>query len=412
LLIDKGQQFDQIPARATTAPDLPHRPVVAAPKGQPVSLPRSAAVFIARLLALLFAVSAVAGPGSAAARAALAVPANTNYVSLGDSYAAGYGIGASTGRPVAGCAQSTRDYPHQVAATLGLNLTDVSCSGAVTANIDTTAQVTSSGAAPVQDTALSASTNLVTLTVGGNDFGFTAIAEACAALSPTGGVLGGDSGLVPFQAPNCKSAYAPAGGPDALSARITTTVAPAVSRVLAGIKAKAPNAKILVVDYPAISTDQGNPTTCFSSPLAPDSFPFTTVDTPYLAARQAELNNAIKIQARAHGAGFVETYPQSLAHSACHSAADPWMNGITLSGTEFAPGSLHPNLQGATQIASVLAPAIVAARTPAPTVPTVPTVPTATTTAGGSALRTLVLIALILVALSAAAFVFARRRKA
>ncbi|WP_216074289.1 hypothetical protein, partial [Acinetobacter baumannii] len=63
--------------------------------------------------------------------AAVAAPPTEGlqYVALGDSYAAGYGILPSTGLPVPGCDQGQQNYPHQVAAALGLQLTDVTCTG-------------------------------------------------------------------------------------------------------------------------------------------------------------------------------------------------------------------------------------------------------------------------------------------
>jgi lysophospholipase L1-like esterase len=298
-----------------------------------------------------------------------------SYVALGDSYAAGYGIGASTRLPVAGCAQSTQDYPHQVAATLGLTLTDVSCAGAVTANIDSTPQQTGSGTAKVQDAALSSSTDLVTVTIGGNDLGFVDIAEYCAATSAQGPLA-----LHPEK--NCKAKYDP-NGQDSLKAKLANVVAPALARVLADIKLKAPKAKVIVLDYPAISTDQAGapdpstyPGSCFSSPLQPQSFPFTATDTVYLQQTQAEMNATIKAAAASAGAGFVETYPQSLAHSACSGTKTPWMNGITvdIAKASAATGSLHPNLAGATAMAQVLEPAIERALAgPSPVSPAAPT---------------------------------------
>ncbi len=74
------------------------------------------------------------------APALAAVPAGLNYVALGDSYSAGYGIfplvAPADQDPL--CFQAEQNYPHKVAAALGLVLKDMTCSGAVTANITTT----------------------------------------------------------------------------------------------------------------------------------------------------------------------------------------------------------------------------------------------------------------------------------
>jgi lysophospholipase L1-like esterase len=184
----------------------------------------------------------------APAQAASTDTAGLAYVALGDSYAAGYGLQPSTDRPVPGCDQSAQDYPHQLAAALGLDLTDVTCSGAVTANITTTAESTGKGSAPPQDTALNDNTRIVTLTIGGDDLGFTDIATYCAAASAHGPLL-----IHPLQF-DCRGHYT-APGPDNLQDKLDTTVSPAVAATLAAIHTKAPRAKVFVLGYPALAPD-------------------------------------------------------------------------------------------------------------------------------------------------------------
>ena len=54
----------------------------------------------------------------------------------GDSFTADWGVDpVAADQPSTGCRQSMNDYPHQVAANLGLKLTDVSCAGALTTNM-------------------------------------------------------------------------------------------------------------------------------------------------------------------------------------------------------------------------------------------------------------------------------------
>ena len=86
------------------------------------------------------AVAGAAVLSTASTAGAAPPPATTGktYVALGDSYAAGFGLPAPstlTGQPVPGCAQTTGDYPHILAAKLGLSLTDVTCSGATTVGL-------------------------------------------------------------------------------------------------------------------------------------------------------------------------------------------------------------------------------------------------------------------------------------
>lgn len=100
---------------------------------------------------------------SSASQSATVAP-GSHYVAMRSSCAAGFGIQPRV--PGAGqCGRSELDYPHLVAAKLHLELDDVSCGGAVTAN----ALNTSQGSAAPQIDALTSRTPLVTMTIGGND---------------------------------------------------------------------------------------------------------------------------------------------------------------------------------------------------------------------------------------------------
>ena len=154
---------------------------------------------------------ALLAPSTTAAAATSSTTAGLEYVAMGDSYSAGYGLlPLSPTSPATGCYQAEVDYPHLVATALGLDLDDRSCAGAVTANIRDTPQVTGSGTAPVQSDALSASTDIVTVTIGGNDLGFASIAGYCVALTANGPIAGDPS------LDNCKDHYNPSPGVDQL----------------------------------------------------------------------------------------------------------------------------------------------------------------------------------------------------
>jgi lysophospholipase L1-like esterase len=114
------------------------------------------------------------------------------YVALGDSYTSGPNIPAQTGTP-GGCARSDHDYPSLVAQELELkaaDFRDVSCSGATIADLSTP-QTTSDGVNPTQLSALSATTELVTLGIGGNDMGFSELITRCVAADIFYTVTGG-----------------------------------------------------------------------------------------------------------------------------------------------------------------------------------------------------------------------------
>lgn len=299
----------------------------------------------------LLATTAPAAAAPAVAPAATTV-AGERYVALGDSYAAGLGLKPpDTAADASACGRSTSNYPHQVATALGLDLVDVTCSGAVIADLSS-AQDASRGITAPQFDALTADTRLVTLTIGGNDLGFSSIAAYCATLTgPSGPVRGGDG-----SAADCRSHYDP-GGDDTLADDLTNTVRPALDAALATIKSRAPDAKIVVVDYPAIVPDKANTPSggCWTNPLqVSDSLPFTDTDLPYLQQIEARLDQTLSDAATAAGAGVATAYTASLAHTACSSS--PWVNGVRIEGLATAPSSLHPNFTGASELAAAAIP--------------------------------------------------------
>lgn len=274
------------------------------------------------------------------------------YVALGDSYASGFGLEPYSTLPVLGCFQSEIDYPHRVAEALELQLTDVSCTGAVTANLIDTPQRTPFGVlAPVQADSLSPRTEIVTVNIGGNDLGFSDVLPQCLAASPVGPLLGAPG------VPNCEAVLAP-GGNDSLALKLQHEVVPALHRTLEVIAEKAPYATVHVVGYPSIfpspeDTPEGG---CFvdaigsgTAPFPENAFPFTEVDTAYFHRTQAALDSAIADVAAEHGATFVSTMAESAGHEPCASNPDAWVSGITF--TSLAPpttalGGLHPNEAG------------------------------------------------------------------
>jgi lysophospholipase L1-like esterase len=90
------------------------------------------------------------------------------YVALGSSMAAGPGIRPTAAGAPLGSGRSARNYAHLVAEQLGLDLVDVTFSGATTANVLTERQ----RGAPPQIEALDGSEEVVTITIGGNDVGY------------------------------------------------------------------------------------------------------------------------------------------------------------------------------------------------------------------------------------------------
>jgi lysophospholipase L1-like esterase len=344
---------------------------VTRPRRRLPSASRAAAAAVAALalagLALVPAGAAAAVSAAPAADAPAPDHSGLQYVALGDSYSAGYGLDPySFTTPADGCFQADANYPKLVAATLGLTLDDRTCSGAVTANIRDTPQrtLTGEGTAPVQSEFLSADTDLVTVTIGGNDLGFADVAAACVALSPTGPVLG--SGF-----DTCAEYYNPVPEVDLLADRIDDVVTPALAETFALIAEKAPNAQVIVVGYPAIAPNAANVPQggCFSPAITSDgppypanAFPYTARDTTYLHDTEGKLDAAIRTQAELAGAHYIPTMAETDANSACQTNGSAYVNGVTIlfqaPGTHVGGtptpdpllfvkyGALHPNAAG------------------------------------------------------------------
>ncbi|MFJ3673057.1 SGNH/GDSL hydrolase family protein [Streptomyces sp. NPDC090106] len=161
---------------------------------------------------LLLAAGAVLTGTAGAAQAATGP-----YVALGDSYSSGVGAGSyisSSGD----CKQSTKAYPYLWAAAHSpSSFSFKACSGARTSDVLANQLGT-----------LSTSTALVTLSVGGNDAGFSDVMTTC--------VLQSDS--------SCLSRI------NTAKAYVDSTLPGRLDSVYSAIAGKAPNAEVVVLGYP------------------------------------------------------------------------------------------------------------------------------------------------------------------
>lgn len=226
------------------------------------------------------------------------------YVALGDSFTSGPLIPEVRTDPL-GCARSTRNYPSILAERLGVrSFADASCGGASTEHL-TAPQRTAEGSNPPQADALSGRTDLVTLSIGGNDEGVLAgLIETCQRVrerDPTG-------------AP-CETAFSGA-GLDEIEPRIDRT-AERVRLALREIHRRAPAAEVLVIGYPRLVPAEG---------YCPRLLPFAYRDYAYVDGVQQELNAGLSDAAEAAGATYVDTYGPSRGHDACAGTA-AWLNG-------------------------------------------------------------------------------------
>ncbi|MEE1782910.1 SGNH/GDSL hydrolase family protein [Streptomyces sp. SP17BM10] len=268
------------------------------------------------------AVAAAAGFALVAASPASAA-APVNYVALGDSYSAASGnFPLDPAAPLL-CARSTKNYAHLIAARTGARLTDVSCGGAQTKDF---AGGQYPGVAP-QLAAVGANTDVVTLTIGGNDNNtFISSILACGSL----GVL-----TAGFGSP-CKDMYG-----DSFDQTIDTKTGPAVEAALRAVRNKAPHARVAILGYPWIVPATADPSCYPKMPLA-------SGDVPYLRDLQTHLNQAVRKAAAATGATYVDMSAVSNGHDACAPVGTRWIEPLFF-GTSLA--LVHPNPLGESKMA-------------------------------------------------------------
>ncbi|MEU9288679.1 SGNH/GDSL hydrolase family protein [Streptomyces sp. NPDC048275] len=273
--------------------------------------------------ALLSAGAALATAGTTAASATTDGRHRVDYVALGDSYASAPLVPTQVDTT---CLRSDHNYPSLVAQSSGSALTDVSCAGATTANM-----AAAQGTVPAQFDALDRGTDLVTVTIGGNDIGFSTVLGTCARVSASD----------PAGAP-CRAHFAGT-ATDTITGSINQT-ASKVAQVLRGIHHRSPHARVLVVGYPDLFPEDGVGCTSAKVPLAAGDF-------SYLRDKEKELNAMLARQARRGGAEYVNTYAPTVGHDLCQPLDNRWIE-------TFAPESpaapVHPNAAGESAMAGAV----------------------------------------------------------
>ena len=251
------------------------------------------------LLPLLASLALLAGIAPAAV-AAPARAAPVDYVALGDSYAAG--VGAHPDGRSGDCLRSDRSYPARWAgANDPASFVSVACSGATTGEV-----------LARQVRTVSRDTDLVTLTVGGNDVGFAPVLGTCSTAQ---------------RDEDCERAVK-------TGERLARYVLPSgVVPIIAGARLQAsPGARLVVTGYPRLF----EPGRDCATPLAPNA-----VRRAALNRAADALNAALRDAARRWSAEFVDVTPAFAGHGVC--SADPW---ITPPTDPPAAGSYHPTARG------------------------------------------------------------------
>jgi lysophospholipase L1-like esterase len=218
-----------------------------------------------------------------------------NYVALGDSYSSGVGTREFYEQT---CKRSLFAYPELVAHDrAGTSLTFRACSGA------TTSSVTSE-----QLAALTTSTNIVTITVGGNDAGFSSIITQCALPWPW----------------SCEGELTEA------ERFIAGTLPGRLETLYGKIHTDAPNARVVVLGYPRLFMGVD----CNAGTF------FSTTEMSRMNHIADLLKSVTQERATAHGFTFKDAIPSFTGHAVCSSSE--WLNGLSNPVEE----SYHPNRTG------------------------------------------------------------------
>jgi lysophospholipase L1-like esterase len=292
-----------------------------------------------RSLAAVAVVGTTMVPGPAQAAPNTKPEPGANYVAIGSSYAAGAGLGPTDpGDLGRWCGRTTISYPNLVADALDLELTNATCGGATTANIATTRQLVrnqnGTHLAHLQMDAVDTDTDLVTITIGGNDVNYVGnlVAEACLgdlAANPASAL---SMGLKQF------GLCAPV--PDAAVKSKLADVKDSLVAMLEAVKSKATGARIVLIDYINVLPEDGRP--CALMPISQERQKF-------LLEVARELSLASKRAAQLTGVEFVAASKESRHHDACSS--DPWVIGY-----DYSRGfvMMHPNEAGHVAVADAI----------------------------------------------------------
>ncbi|MEU3227395.1 SGNH/GDSL hydrolase family protein [Streptomyces sp. NPDC006976] len=227
---------------------------------------------------LLGAVIALTGATTASAAASV------DYVALGDSYSSGVGSGSyisSSGD----CKRSTLAYPSLwAAANSPSSFAFTACSGAITSD------VTAKQLGP-----LNASTDLVSISIGGNDAGFADVMTTCVLQSEA----------------TCLNRIATA------RSFVDTTLPGRLDSVYNAISAKAPSAHVVVLGYPRFYKIGGSCIVGLSD----------KVRTAINGAADY-LNAATAKRAADHGFSFGDVAAKFTGHEICSGSA--WLHSLNL----------------------------------------------------------------------------------
>ncbi|WP_134772551.1 SGNH/GDSL hydrolase family protein [Ornithinimicrobium flavum] len=249
---------------------------------------------------VLVTLSAVA-MAAATALPAAAAPREVVYDALGDSYAAGFGTAPFTPP----CGQSPLAYPYVLDGRMKIDLDDfAACSGAVASNPE--GEVNSVHA---QLGALDEDTDLVTISIGGNDVAWGQAVGLC--------LYGSDQ--------QCAGALAYSTG------LVTNALPGLLDDAYTAVDAAAPDAHVVVTGYPRLF-----------SPEYGDYLGASVTEQQMLNDAADLLNTVIAAEATGAGFQYVDVAKRFDGH------------GVNSSDSWIYPDNFHPTVDGQRAYAAAL----------------------------------------------------------
>jgi lysophospholipase L1-like esterase len=277
----------------------------------------------------------------AAAPAGAQVTSRLNVVALGDSIAAGTGAGDYEPGTERTCYRSRNSASTLIVEQFKnrgteVNFDNVTCSGAAIADL----RKTFNGEPPQLD-ALDQETDLVTLTVGGNDIDLAAFGLACLQGNCTGTATTAILNRIPG-------------------------LTPTLGDLLAEIQQRSPRAQIILTGYGRIVSNAPNPPGVALDPICGAGLLtdaervnggqiFAALDAALSAAAQSARADGINVTFASPYLDSTTLRPEFAGHSLCESTA-PFYRGFDAlgAGQEGVVAVLHLNQQGHAALANLI----------------------------------------------------------
>ena len=240
------------------------------------------------------------------------------YVAMGSSFASGPGITEAAADSPVFCGRSNDNYAHQLARLRGLSLVDATCGGASTPHLLEGGQFLQ----PAQLDALGPETELVTVTIGGNDIHYMRNLFAYGCDDRTYWLWKAIGGCKPQPREEVEHQL--------------RGLAAQFDRIATEVRRRSPNARLVFVNYQTLLPPAG---TC-------DKLGVDEREADEVRGVGAALAEVTRAAAQRAGADLFDAEAATRDHGVC--AAEPWMTD-RLSGV-----ALHTTLEGMTAIAQGL----------------------------------------------------------